>query len=167
MCDVLELVTKQLTNLDLPSEYRTNNDFVRKRYVDTVTESDEAFVWLVMESYYGHWRDETDGKAGAKKGFTTTASKRKDDFERYVGIVGESRETASAMLWSERLMEVANKEMMRSGDKQGDLDEDDDGEDEMTVQNEAKARVYLSYASRGLGDSSSDEDDDECEVAGV
>jgi hypothetical protein len=119
---------------------------------------------LIMDSYYGNWQDEQDeanSKGGAKKGFTTTASKRKGDFEKYVGIVAESREAPNAQMWSERLMEVANKELMKSNNDQEESEEVDDSENQDTTPIDDRTSVYLKYASRGLGDdSSSDEDDD-------
>ena len=114
-----------------------------------------------MESYYENWKDEEKGRPGAKKGFTATASKRQKDFEKYVGIVGESRETENAAVWSDRLMEAAQKEVMKSTNGQKDLDEEDGNVSvEVNILVE-KDRVYLNYASRGLGDSSGDEDDDD------
>ena len=126
-----------------------------------------------MDSYYVNWRDEASEKGGAKKGFTTTASKRKGDFEKYVGIVAESRETSNAELWSEWLMEVANTKLMKSNNEQEGCEELGGIKDkEDTVPMDDKARKYLNYASRGLGDdsssdSSSDEDGDEHGIVGV
>jgi hypothetical protein len=118
---------------------------------------------LIMDSYYGNWQDEQDEanpKGGAKKGFTTTASKRKGDFEKYVGIVAESREAPNAQMWSERLMEVANKELMKSNIDQEES-EVDNSENQDTSPIDDKTSVYLKYASRGLGDDDDDDDDDE------
>ena len=70
---------KSDTNVYIHSDYKTMDDFVKKKYHATVSESDEAFVWLIMESYYSSWRDETTNNAGARKGFTTTAGKRRKD----------------------------------------------------------------------------------------
>ena len=57
----------QVDSFSLP--VKTSHDFCRKTYVSTVSESDEAFVWLIMDSYYGNWQDEQDeanSKGGAR-----------------------------------------------------------------------------------------------------
>lgn len=119
---------------------------------------------MIMESYYDKWLEETDGKAGAKKGFTTTAGKRQKDFQKYVGMVGESRETTNAELWSERLMDTAHKELMGKTkiDQSVDTGESDENSaNEKETKEKKKDRVYLKYASKGLGDISSEEEDDD------
>ena len=119
---------------------------------------------MIMESYYDKWLEETDGKAGAKKGFTTTAGKRQKDFQKYVGLVGVSRETTNAELWSERLMDTAHRELMEKAkiDESVNTGESDDNSgNEEENKEKKKDRVYLKYANKGLGDISSDEEDDD------
>ena len=52
------------------------DDFVGKSYFSTVTSSDEAFVWVVMNAYYMRWKNKEKGKAGAVMGYTDTACKK-------------------------------------------------------------------------------------------
>ena len=154
------------TNVYLRSDYKTMDDFVKKKYHATVSESDEAFVWLIMESYYSSWKNETENKAGARKGFTTTAGKRRKDFEKYVGMVGESRESESSTMWSDKLMEIAQNELFKKQEMENDeVVTEDDNVQVTTDRHNDKERVYLNYAARGLDDSSCDENDNSEDVS--
>jgi ABC-type phosphate transport system substrate-binding protein len=74
---------------------------------------------------------------------------------------GESRKSPNAVLWSERLMEVAKAEMMKSTKEDKDDDSDDDNVSE-TEEGNAATEEYVKQTNDALGVSSdSDEDDGE------
>ena len=141
------------------------DDFVQKKYSDTVSASDEAFAWLVMESYYDKWmndsEEELDGVPGQNKGFTSTASKRQRDFQTYVGMVGLSRETTNAALWDEKLMEIAHGEVVNSNTSEKTTV---GSEVVQMIVEETRERerdvVYLRISNNALGGDSSSSDND-------
>jgi hypothetical protein len=112
-----------------------------------------------MESYYDNWKDTNNGKPGAKMGFTTTAGKRKKEFEKYVGRIGDSRLTENSKLWSDRLLVVAQQELMRKKEHNDDDSTVDSAED-VSEASKTKDQNYLKYTANALGESSCDEEDD-------
>jgi hypothetical protein len=126
---------------------------------------DEAFAWVIMDSYYNRWKENTTEKAGAKVGVTETVGKKKGAFLEYAMSAVNARKTPNATLWSEKLQEIMRKEMMAN--KENDEDEgydspaDDDKEDEGDdLSNE---RDYVKETSNQLGDDSGDSDNDDDE----
>ena len=71
---------------------------------------------------------------------------------------GESRKSPNAVLWSERLMEVAKAEMMKST-KEDDGDNSDNGNESETEEGNAATKDYAKQTNDTLGDSSDSDKD--------
>ena len=137
------------------------DDFVKKEYHATVTSSDEAFVWVIMNAYYNRWKINKKGRAGAVFGVKNTASRKKSEFQEFDMTAGNSRLTANALLWSEKLMEVATSGM-RMIDGNDDNADDENGEDvENNEEDSAKEISYIDRMKNALGGDSSDDEDEE------
>ena len=136
------------------------DDFVKKEYQATVTTSDEAFVWVIMDAYYNCWKINKKGRAGAVFGVQNTVSRKKAQFQEYDLTAGDSRQTENALLWSEKLMEVA-KSALRMIEEDDDNGNDEIGEAVEEEEDTAKENTYIDRMKNSLGEDSSDNDDDE------
>jgi len=136
------------------------DDFVTKQYFGTVTSSDEAFVWVIMNAYYKRWRDNEKGKAGAIMGFTNTPCKRTNEFRDYDDKTSKSRERPNAALWSDKLMETARELSRERNVELADteevvLHESDNENEDANKQKEYDERTLLA-----IGGESDDDDED-------
>jgi hypothetical protein len=136
------------------------DDFVKKEYHETVTTSDEAFVWVIMDAYYNRWKINKKGRAGAVFGVQNTVSKKKAQFQEYDMTAGDSRKTENALLWSEKLMEVA-KSALRLIEEYDDDGDDEIGEAVQEEEDTTKENAYINRMKNSLGEDSSDDDEDE------
>lgn len=142
-----------------PSEYRTMEDFITKSYFGTVTSSDEAFIWVIMNAYYDRWKNNEKGKAGAVMGFTDTACKKMNEFRDYDDKTSKSREKPNAALWSDKLMETA-RELARERDVDiADTDEVVPVESDDEREEKNRQREYIRRTMRAIGGESDDDDD--------
>lgn len=137
--------------------------FIDNEYYGTVSVSDEAFVWVVMDSYYSKWKEETENKKpGAALGFTRTAGKRQKDFEKYIVRLREARSAPNAEKWSEKLVLAAEKVRLENQQNSGNDDSGDPSDDESEPGvAETQNNAYVNQALADLGGFSDEEEEEE------
>ena len=140
------------------------DDFVKKEYCATVTSSDEAFVWVIMEAYYDRWKINKKGRAGAVLGVKDTAGRKKAQVQEYDMTAGDSREPPNALLWGEKLMELAKSMMMTIDVDHCDAEDETDEEVSTNDDDTTKEASYVTRLSNILGDSSDDDSEENDDV---
>lgn len=138
------------------------DDFLSKSYFATVTSSDEAFIWVIMNAYYERWKTNEKGRAGPVMGYTDTACKKMKEFCEYEHTALKSREPNNAELWSDKLMETARelsreREVEVADTVEVVVEESEEEEEEET----SKQREFDRRTLDAIGGGSDDDDDDD------
>lgn len=138
------------------------DDFLSKSYFATVTSSDEAFIWVIMNAYYERWKTNEKGRAGPVMGYTDTACKKMKEFCEYEHTALKSREPNNAVLWSDKLMETARelsreREVEVADTVEVVVEESEEEKDETSKQQ----REFDKHTLDAIEGGSDDDDDDD------